>query len=120
MGLYDLPAEIDYILKETRERKLDYIGYGRGNTQMLYGMVKKSGYFSTRIKTFIVLGPALYYSDIHNVFDFTYYFDGFGAADVYAINGPTWLEDRERLCSGVALMGDVQISVIYIFGPVAI
>jgi lysosomal acid lipase/cholesteryl ester hydrolase len=50
LGLYDLPAQIDFILQETREAKLSYIGYGRGNTQMFYGMVKKPGYFNARIR----------------------------------------------------------------------
>jgi len=31
MGLQDVPAQIDYILTETNEATVIYIGYGRGN-----------------------------------------------------------------------------------------
>jgi pimeloyl-ACP methyl ester carboxylesterase len=98
MADHDLPAQIDYILSATGESKLTYIGYGRGNTQMFYGMAKDPDYFAKRVEQFVALSPALYYSSIMNVFDYNYYFAGIDAAGIYVIGGPTWTEDRKRLC----------------------
>lgn len=32
MGIYDLPAEIDFILEKTGQEKLSYIGHSQGTT----------------------------------------------------------------------------------------
>ena len=34
LGKYDLPAEIDYILKETGNQKIAYVGHSQGTSQM--------------------------------------------------------------------------------------
>ncbi|PSN34873.1 Lipase 3 [Blattella germanica] len=44
MGVYDVPAMIDYILKETEEEKLHYIGYSMGTT-MFYWFLELLGGF---------------------------------------------------------------------------
>ena len=38
MGVYDLPAFITKIKEVTGVRKVAYIGYDNGATQMLYGL----------------------------------------------------------------------------------
>jgi pimeloyl-ACP methyl ester carboxylesterase len=98
MAERDLPAQIDYILEKVNEPRLTYIGYGRGNTQMFYGMAKDPGYFDSRIELFVALSPALYYSTLMNVYDYNYYFAGIDAAGIFVIGGPTWSQDRKRLC----------------------
>jgi len=98
MAERDLPAQIDYILKRVSEPRLTYIGYGRGNTQMFYGMAKNPSYYESRIELFIALSPALYFSSLMNVFDYNYYFAGIDAAAIFVIGGPTWPDDRKRLC----------------------
>ena len=47
---------------------------------------------------FIALAPALFYSNLKNVFDYAYYFAPIDSAGIYVINGPTWVEDRKVLC----------------------
>jgi len=32
MGLYDLPAEIDFILEKTQQKQLSYVGHSEGTT----------------------------------------------------------------------------------------
>jgi pimeloyl-ACP methyl ester carboxylesterase len=107
MAKNDLPTQIDYILEQTREAKLTFIGFGRGNTQMFYGMAKDPGYFESKISRVVALSPALYYSGLVNVYDYNYYFAGIDAAFIFAIGGPTWLEDRKRLCDKPLCLNNV-------------
>ena len=61
-------------------------------------MAKNPGYYETKVSWFIALAPALYYSSLKNVYDYNYYFAPLDAAGIYVIGGPTWSEDRKRLC----------------------
>ena len=81
------------------------MGYGRGNTQMFYAMAKDPGFYETRISEFVALAPALYYSGLMNVFDYNYYFAPLDAAGVTVIGGPTWSQDRKRLCEHHLCLG---------------
>ena len=38
IGLYDLPAMIDYIYEEDNEQAVTYIGHSQGTTAMFYGL----------------------------------------------------------------------------------
>jgi lysosomal acid lipase/cholesteryl ester hydrolase len=38
LGLYDVPAFMDEIIKETGKPKVNYIGYSMGTSQMFYGL----------------------------------------------------------------------------------
>lgn len=38
LGIYDVPAEIDFILEVTGQEKLSFIGHSMGTTQMLTGL----------------------------------------------------------------------------------
>jgi lysosomal acid lipase/cholesteryl ester hydrolase len=58
MGLYDLPAEINYILGVTNTSQLIYIGHSQGTSQMFAGSSMLPAYFASKIKVFIAMGPA--------------------------------------------------------------
>ncbi|KAH9426304.1 Alpha/beta-hydrolase lipase region [Dermatophagoides pteronyssinus] len=60
MILYDLPAEIDYILEKTQRKSLSYIGHSQGNL-MMFGLMSLSDYYSERIRPFIALSPVFYH-----------------------------------------------------------
>lgn len=60
MGEYDIPAVVDFILEETRQKKLAYIGHSQGSTQMFYALATNQDFFKDKVSVFIALGPALY------------------------------------------------------------
>jgi len=58
MGIYDVPAEIDYILESTHFSKIaSYIGHSEGTTQFFIGSSLKPDYFSEKVSLFIGLAP---------------------------------------------------------------
>ena len=57
MGIYDLPAEIDFILSHTKYENITYIGHSQGTTQFLMGASLLPEYFEPRVSLFIALAP---------------------------------------------------------------
>mmetsp|Transcript_7244 Transcript_7244/g.6365 ORF Transcript_7244/g.6365 Transcript_7244/m.6365 type:complete len:80 (-) Transcript_7244:578-817(-) len=57
MGLYDLPAEIDYILEKTGQSQLSYMGHSEGTTQMFIGLSMNQAYFKEKVNLFVALAP---------------------------------------------------------------
>ncbi|XP_022837834.1 lipase 1-like [Spodoptera litura] len=56
IGYYDVPANIDYVLKKTGEDKLSVIGYSEGTTSMyLLGATRPE--YNDKVKIFISLAP---------------------------------------------------------------
>ena len=64
MGIYDLPATIDYITEETGSPKVTVLAHSQGTSQMLYGMSHKQDYFAEKVERFVALAactaPELY------------------------------------------------------------
>lgn len=63
MGVYDLPASIDYILALTQQRKLYYIGHSMGTT-MFYVMASTRPEYNSKIQLMISLSPVAYMGHI--------------------------------------------------------
>lgn len=59
MGVYDLPAKIDYILKETGKPDLFYIGWSQGTTAFFIMASERPEYVS-KIRMMSALAPAVY------------------------------------------------------------
>ncbi|KAL6437932.1 hypothetical protein ACFW04_004322 [Cataglyphis niger] len=59
MGIYDLPAMIDYILFKTGQKQLFYIGFSQGTTQFWVLMSLKPEY-NRKIKLMTALAPVAY------------------------------------------------------------
>jgi len=58
MGLYDQPAQIDFILKTTGLNKISaYIGHSEGTSQMFIGASLKPDYFKSTVDLFVALAP---------------------------------------------------------------
>lgn len=64
MGLFDLPANINFVLKHTGQEKLTYIGHSQGTTQMLLGASLNPLYFKNNVNLFVALGPV---AELHHV-----------------------------------------------------
>ncbi|KAG5869353.1 hypothetical protein JTB14_013646 [Gonioctena quinquepunctata] len=63
MGVFDLPAAIDYILNTTDSSVLDYIGHSQGGTALLVMGSQRSDY-NEKIKLMIGLAPAAFFSNL--------------------------------------------------------
>jgi lysosomal acid lipase/cholesteryl ester hydrolase len=55
MAQYDLPGQIDYILKTTGEKKIFYIGHSEGTIQAFAGFLDPE--LASKVKIFIALAP---------------------------------------------------------------
>jgi pimeloyl-ACP methyl ester carboxylesterase len=56
MAAYDLPAMVDYILEQTGESKMFYIGHSQGTLISFAGLSQNLD-LSSKIKLFVALGP---------------------------------------------------------------
>lgn len=60
MGLYDIPATVDFILEATNRSKLDaYIAHSEGTTQFFIGQTLKPDYYAKNIELFVALAPVV-------------------------------------------------------------
>lgn len=59
IGVYDVPAMIDYVLRATGEQQVQYVGHSQGTTVYLVMMSEKPAY-NDKIKSAHLLGPAAY------------------------------------------------------------
>jgi hypothetical protein len=59
MGMFDLPAEIDYILRITQNEQLDYIGYSMGGAGFFI-MMSKMPEYNSKIRQMQALAPVVY------------------------------------------------------------
>ncbi|CAG9793142.1 unnamed protein product [Diatraea saccharalis] len=57
MGLYDIPAMVDYVLNSTGVNKLHYIGYSQGCTTF-FVMCSEKPEYSKKVRVMIALAPA--------------------------------------------------------------
>ncbi|XP_026673789.1 lipase 3-like isoform X2 [Ceratina calcarata] len=64
LGVYDLPATIDYILDRTNCDKLYYIGHSQGTTQFWVTMSQRPSY-NAKIQLMVGLAPAAFTGNIH-------------------------------------------------------
>lgn len=65
IGLYDLPAIIDYILNETGEKKLNYIGHSQG-TSILFVLLSERPEYNDKINKFIAYAPIAYVGNVQS------------------------------------------------------
>lgn len=57
MGKYDLPAQIEYVLRFTNSKDLTYIAHSQGTTQAFAGFSKNQE-LQSKVNLFIALAPA--------------------------------------------------------------
>jgi len=68
MGTQDLPAIINFILKETGREKLSYIGHSQGTAQLFAAMSLNMEYYQNRINCFLALGPVTSLENLGSTF----------------------------------------------------
>ncbi|KAL3279056.1 hypothetical protein HHI36_016571 [Cryptolaemus montrouzieri] len=57
IGIYDLPAKIDYILEKTKKRKIYYVGYSQGGT-VFYVMCTERPEYQQKIVMASLMAPS--------------------------------------------------------------
>nr|CAD7266673.1 unnamed protein product [Timema shepardi] len=73
MGIYDLPATIDYILEQTMQKKLYYIGHSMGNT-MFYVLCSMRPEYNAKIRAQFSLAPVAFVEHIHSKYQMVAFF----------------------------------------------
>lgn len=68
MGIYDQPASINYVLKQTNNEKLYYVGHSQGTTALMCLLSEKPEY-NDKIHVAVLLAPVGYnkYVDIYKI-----------------------------------------------------
>ena len=64
MGVYDLPAFIDYVLNTTGCRKVNYIAHSQGTTQFFVKGSMDINYINEHINSFTAFAPAMYIREV--------------------------------------------------------
>lgn len=57
MGIYDIPATLDYITDVTGIQKHAYVGHSQGTTQMYVGTAELADYYAEKLSIFVALAP---------------------------------------------------------------
>lgn len=68
MGMFDLPAMIDYIKSKTGEKKITYLGHSQGTAQMFVALSNNIEYIKENVNGFIALGPITKLANIRSKF----------------------------------------------------
>jgi pimeloyl-ACP methyl ester carboxylesterase len=66
MGKYDVPNCIDYVLAQTQQEKLFYIGHSQGGTQGIIGLSLDPSY-NAKIRLAVFLAPAAFMNNSYSV-----------------------------------------------------
>jgi len=107
---YDLPAMIDYILKNTGQQQLNYVGYSQGS-MMAFAGFSENIHLQRKIKKFFSLAPPSRLSNINLVAKSMAFwaptsrwvFDMFGIYEFYPSSD--WMNEvQKRLCWWVPFM----------------
>ncbi|GJQ87658.1 hypothetical protein Trydic_g17477 [Trypoxylus dichotomus] len=67
IGSIDVPTMIDYVLKETGQSKLFYIGHSQGTTSF-FVMTSEKPEYNDKIRLMVALAPIAYMSHLQNPF----------------------------------------------------
>lgn len=67
LGVYDLPASIDYILEKTNASQLNYVGYSQG-TALFFIMTSVRPEYNEKIASMIAMAPAVFVKHSQHTF----------------------------------------------------
>ena len=101
MGLYDDPAFIDTVRRETGQDKIFYIGYSQGTMQMFYGLSHKQDYFADALHKAVLLAPCFIAADCPEYDQLMETYARLPDLGIYAMKGPNYKEDRKVICDNM-------------------
>lgn len=59
MGVYDLPAAIDFVRDQTKHEKITYVGHSQGTTQMFLAIALDEVFWKKRLNLFVATAPVI-------------------------------------------------------------
>lgn len=65
IGLYDMPAKIDYILEKTEQKSLHYIGFSQG-TRIFMILLSSKPEYNQKIRSSHMLGPGVFLCNVRS------------------------------------------------------
>lgn len=67
IGIFDLPAMIDYVLKQTNQKNLHYAGHSQGTTAF-WVMASERPEYNAKIRSMQALAPVAFMSNLRSPF----------------------------------------------------
>ena len=96
-GVIDLPAFMDKIYEVTN-RKMTYVGYGEGTSQLFYGLTQREEtYFADKLDKAILLAPCLFVTSL-GVENYQETFPVYEEQHINVVNDDNWQYDVESVC----------------------
>ena len=98
---YDVKANIQAIKDETLEDKIIYLGYSQGTIQMHYALAHDDEHWlSENLHNVVELAPCFVLEDFPDwlMWEYDSTIATFREYGIYAINGPNWEQDLEKIC----------------------
>lgn len=65
MGIYDVPALVNYVSQYTGFRKIHYVAFSMGNTALMTALTKLP-HLNEKIRLGVVLGPSIFQDNYFN------------------------------------------------------
>ena len=104
LGKYDLPAQVDYVLEQTGQQKITYLGHSQGTTQMFTALSEEFGDIEDKVNLFIALAPITHLAGSHDAFwveiskIIPVLRDLLNMLDINELFGPSWNDIRGPVC----------------------
>lgn len=105
LALYDVPAQIDYVLEKTGREQISYMGHSQGNTQMFTALAENFGNMTAKINFFVAIAPVtklggsfnLFYEILSAIYPaLLWIFEKLG---IYELFGPRWQSFHTKTCT---------------------
>ena len=97
MGLYDTPATITEIKKQTGVDKIFYVGYSQGTVQIFYGLAHlEESFYADNLLKVVTLAPCFVASMLADIeLSVVEQLEDKG---IYSFMGPHWDDDLKKIC----------------------
>ncbi|XP_014291786.1 lipase 3 [Halyomorpha halys] len=119
IGYYDLPACIDYILQQTGEDSLQYIGHSQGST-IFFVLASTRPEYNNKVSHMTALAPIAFLNDAHGIIRVLITFSSV-VEFVYQITGnyeflsaSSFVHVLEKGCVPDTLLGYVCNSIVFL------
>ncbi|PSN34671.1 Lipase 3 [Blattella germanica] len=123
MGIYDLPAEIDYVLKITNQQQVYYVGHSMGTT-MFYVLMSMKPEYNAKVRHMTSLAPIAYMKNVQSpLVKFASYFPGgqIGIAALQALGLGEAVPNNlltqllsDNLCSNTSITQPICYNVLFL------
>lgn len=86
-ALYDLPAQIQFILDVTGEEKIAYVGYSQ-STLFMFALLSEKPEFKNKLSVFVAVSPVVYLGQVRGLLKLVNQMPGLTNQLIRALNNP--------------------------------